>query len=96
MTATSRIPETTREGTSSAAARLRRGCGCALAPATRTRGRYVVERCAEGRRLWEVLRSARDEMQDAQRCGGRKGHKARIDAFARARDEHARHVGIGA
>ena len=70
-------------------------CGCVVAPATKGRGRYVVSRCEEGERLWDELRCRRDELEAGERRGGRKGHKARIDAFALARDEHARHVGLG-
>ena len=93
MTARARIPDTAREGTPGAA--VARGCGCLVVPTTRARGGHVVERCAEGERLWEALRARRDEMQEAEGRGERKGHKARIDAFAGARAEHARHVGVG-
>lgn len=73
-----------------------RDCGCVVASATRSRGSRVLERCVEGERLWGELRSRRDEMEAGEGRGERKGHKARIDAFAAARAEHARHVGIGA
>lgn len=92
MTARARIPETPVGGTPGVVGK--RECGCVVAAATRARGRRVIERCAEGQRLWDELRARRDEMQadELRLPGWRVGHKARRDAFAQARDEYHRHV----
>lgn len=48
------------------------------------------ERCEEGQRLWDELIEARDAVREGQ--GQKKGHKARLNEFARRRDAYHEHL----
>ncbi len=75
-------------------------CGCVVSKPTKSSGRRVIARCAEGERLWDELRDARDERRESLQYsahGRRRGARTRegreiLDRFVAARDDFHRHV----
>lgn len=67
-----------------------RPCGCLISRPSAAASRVMVERCSEAKRLWAELRRVRDEMVEGE--SKRQGRKARIDAFASARESYQTHV----